>query len=162
MNSKIYIDKTELIDYINSVLRTAQKYICVSRPRRFGKSMAANMLTAYYGRGCNSKKMFQNLKISQSANFETYLNQYNVIHLNMRDFLSESDSMRDMISEIQKIILFDLKKEFSEVEYYDSTKLQRSLKDVFLHFIFPLFLSLMNGIVFFEYIKMTWNRRNFI
>lgn len=55
LNSKIYIDKSELIQYTNSVLRTTQKYICVSRPRRFGKSMAANMLTAYYSRGCDSR-----------------------------------------------------------------------------------------------------------
>ena len=53
LNSKIYVDKSELIQYTNSVLRTTQKYICVSRPRRFGKSMAANMLPAYYSRGCD-------------------------------------------------------------------------------------------------------------
>ena len=64
LNSKIYVDKSELIQYTNSVLRTTQKYICVSRPRRFGKSMAANMLTAYYSRGCNSRELFQGLKIA--------------------------------------------------------------------------------------------------
>ena len=75
LNSEIYIDKTELIAYTNKKLNTEQCYICVSRPRRFGKSMAANMLAAYYSRGCDSKKMFQNLKIAKSADFEKYLNQ---------------------------------------------------------------------------------------
>ena len=55
LNSEIYIDKSELISYTNKVMNTEQQFICVSRPRRFGKSMAANMLTAYYSRGCDSK-----------------------------------------------------------------------------------------------------------
>ena len=65
-NAEIYVDKTELIAYANKVIRTPQKYICVSRPRRFGKSMAANMLTAYYSKGCDSKKLFMPYKISKS------------------------------------------------------------------------------------------------
>ena len=90
LNSKIYVDKSELIQYTNSVLRTTQKYICVSRPRRFGKSMAANMLTAYYSRGCDSGELFQGLKSTMHPDFEKHLNQYNVIHLNMHgNFLSK-------------------------------------------------------------------------
>ena len=81
LNSEIYIDKTELMLYTNKVLRTEQKYICVSRPRRFGKSMAANMLTAYYSRGCDSRGMFSKYKIAKADSFEKYLNKYNVIHI---------------------------------------------------------------------------------
>ena len=69
INSDIYVDKTGLITYTNSVIHTQQKCICVSRPRRFGKSMAANMLSAYYSRGCDSRKMFSELKIAKSADF---------------------------------------------------------------------------------------------
>ena len=58
LNSEIYVDKTGLMEYINSVMNTLQAYICNSRPRRFGKSVTANMLAAYYSRGCNSEKMF--------------------------------------------------------------------------------------------------------
>ena len=71
LNSKIYVDKSELIQYTNSVLRTTQKYICVSRPRRFGKSMAADMLVAYYSRGCNSKEQFENLKIAKNPDLKS-------------------------------------------------------------------------------------------
>lgn len=60
LNSEIYIDKSELIKYTNKNIRTKQKYICVSRPRRFGKSITADMLTAYYSRGCDSKKCLNN------------------------------------------------------------------------------------------------------
>ena len=56
VQSEIYVDKTGLIEYSNQVINTVQRYVCVSRPRRFGKSMAANMLTAYYRSGCNSKE----------------------------------------------------------------------------------------------------------
>ena len=61
INSAIYVDKTELIGYTNKVFNTMQQKICVSRPRRFGKSMAADMLTAYYSRGCDSHALFQGL-----------------------------------------------------------------------------------------------------
>ena len=62
VNSEIYVDKTGLVGYTNRVMNTVQGYVCVSRPRRFGKSMAANMLTAYYSRGCDSREYFPNLK----------------------------------------------------------------------------------------------------
>lgn len=76
--SKIYVDKTELIAYTNSVMYGESKEICVSRPRRFGKSMAANMLVAYYSRGCDSRELFKNLKIAQNPDFEKHLNKYYV------------------------------------------------------------------------------------
>ena len=61
LNSKIYVDKTGLLEYTNSVLNSTNAYICNSRPRRFGKSITANMLTAYYSKGCNSSEMFEKL-----------------------------------------------------------------------------------------------------
>ena len=64
-HSDIYVDKTELLTYTNSVLQTLQKYICISRPRRFGKSITASMIAAYYSRGCDSREMFQGLKIAK-------------------------------------------------------------------------------------------------
>ena len=142
LNSKIYIDKSELVSYTNSIMNTEQQFVCSSRPRRFGKSMAANMLTAYYSRGCDSGELFQNLKIAKSESFEKHLNKYNVIHINMQEFLSESGSMDEMLQMIQKTILFDLTEEFPDVRYFDNTKLLRSLRDVFakygVHFIFVI------------------------
>ena len=75
LNSQIYVDKSGLISYTNRVLRSEQRYICVSRPRRFGKSMAANMLASYYGRGVDSKSQFEHLRIGEDASFEQHLNQ---------------------------------------------------------------------------------------
>ena len=140
LNSKIYIDKTELIQHTNGVLRTAQKYICVSRPRRFGKSMAANMLTAYYSRGCDSKKMFQNLKIAQSADFEKHLNQYNVIHLNMQSFLSKTQTVEQMIALITKAVGRDLFQAYPNIDYLDKTILTFVLDDIYQYCHIPFII----------------------
>lgn len=97
INSQIYVDKSGLIELTNAKLFTEQQFICVSRPRRFGKSMTANMLTAYYSSGCDSREMFSDLKIAKSTDFEKHLNKYNVIHINMVNFLSESKDMNELI-----------------------------------------------------------------
>lgn len=86
IHSKIYVDKTEMIKFTNSQLFGEHKNICVSRPRRFGKSMAANMLVAYYSKGCDSKELFENFKIAGDSSFKEHLNKYNVIHLNIQQF----------------------------------------------------------------------------
>ena len=84
LNSEIYVDKTGMLEYTNKVMNTLQGYICNSRPRRFGKSVTANMLAAYYSRGCDSKEMFSTLKISESTEFEKNINKYDVIHLDIQ------------------------------------------------------------------------------
>ena len=68
LNSKIYVDKTEFIDFTNQMINTNSSFICNSRPRRFGKSVTADMLTAYYSRGCDSKKLFSDLKSTKNNN----------------------------------------------------------------------------------------------
>ena len=92
VHSEIYVDKTGLIGHCNRVINTMQRYICVSRPRRFGKSMAANMLSAYYSRECDSEKLFEGLEISKGSGFKKHLNQYDTIFLNMQEFC-QSKSM---------------------------------------------------------------------
>lgn len=131
LNSKIYVDKSMLIEYVNSVIYTEQKFICVSRPRRFGKSMAANMLTAYYSRGCDSKEMFSRLKIANSESFEKHLNKYNVIHINMVNFLERSESIDDMLDYLKKRLLHEIKKENGDVDCFDWNDLISVLDEVF-------------------------------
>ena len=75
LNSEIYVDKTGLLEYTNRVLDTNQALICNSRPRRFGKSITANMLTAYYSKGCDSEQMFAERIIGSSKFFRHHLNQ---------------------------------------------------------------------------------------
>ncbi|MCI5510223.1 MAG: ATP-binding protein [Eubacterium sp.] len=131
LNSQIYVDKSELIAYTNKVLESEQQYVCVSRPRRFGKSMAANMLAAYYGRGADSKEEFKKLKIGKDDSFSVHLNQYNVIFLNMQDFLSENHDVGSMRHSIEKNILWDLLEAYPDIRYYDSENLIRTLSDIY-------------------------------
>ena len=108
-NSKVYVDKSGLIEYTNELLDTEQRYICNSRPRRFGKSMAAGMLAAYYGRGCDSRKLFEGLEISKKPSFEKYLNKYDVIHLDMAYLLVQNKSAADTVAFMQKCVIDELK-----------------------------------------------------
>ena len=109
LNSEIYVDKTGLLSYTNKVLDTMQGYICNSRPRRFGKSFAANMLAAYYSKGCDSRKMFSGLAISQTADFEKHLNQYDVIHLDIQWFLSNVSDPEQIVAYITECTLAELR-----------------------------------------------------
>ena len=130
-NSEIYVDKTGLINYTNSVMHTQQKYLCISRPRRFGKSMAANMLTAYYSRGCDSRELFAGLEIAETPDFEKYLNRYDIIFLNIQEFLSQSSNMQEMLSLVKKSVLWELLEEYPDFRYFDDTNLTRTVQDIY-------------------------------
>ena len=109
LNSEIYVDKTGLIGYTNKVMNTLQGYICNSRPRRFGKSITANMLTAYYSKGCDSKEMFANLEIRKHPDFEKHLNRYDVIHLDVQWCMEPAGGPDQVISYITKKTIEELR-----------------------------------------------------
>lgn len=137
INSEIYVDKTELIKYTNKVINTEQQYVCVSRPRRFGKSMAANMLVAYYSRGCNSKEMFSSYKIAKADSFEKHLNKYNVIHINMVQYLSEAKNIEEMIKFIEEDAISDIAEAMPELIMPRRVTLTNVLDKVFDQFKIP-------------------------
>lgn len=95
VNAEIYIDKTGLIALTNKCVNTEQKYICVSRPRRFGKSMTLKMLAAYYSRGCDSKEIFRGLEIENEPRFKEYLNKSWIPRLSCRKFRSVYPKQRN-------------------------------------------------------------------
>ncbi|MCD8076255.1 MAG: ATP-binding protein [Lachnospiraceae bacterium] len=107
-----YVDKTGLIDYVNSTINTPLKLTSFSRPRRFGKSFAAKMLCAYYDKTCDSRALFQGLKISGKKSFETYLNHYDVIYLDMTRFISTAASVENVVSDVQTKIIGELREEY--------------------------------------------------
>ena len=104
VQSEIYIDKTGLIALINRYINTEQKYVCVSRPRRFGKSMTLKMLAAYYSRGCDSAALFKGLKIEDDKLFLKHLNQYDVIYVNMQQFLNRAKN-QDMTAYLEQAVI---------------------------------------------------------
>ncbi len=112
INSKIYVDKTGLIAHTNEMLGTRQKFLCISRPRRFGKSMTAEMLAAYYCRTCESRELFQNLEIARHESYETHLNKYDVITLNIQSFLSQSGDAMRVTEYLQEELMDELVEEY--------------------------------------------------
>ena len=131
LNSEIYIDKTGLIDKTNALVNTRQKYICISRPRRFGKSMAADMLTAYYDRSVDTASLFDALNIGQTENYKKHLNQYDVLKINMQGFLSSTHSMDEMLEVFQRRMISDLKREYPDVVMDGESSLMFAMKDVY-------------------------------
>ncbi len=88
-NSKIYVDKSKMIGLVNSLLNTSSKYMCVTRPRRFGKTLALSMLNAYYSNGCDSKEIFDELGVSKDSSYLEHLNKHNVIWIDMASCYSK-------------------------------------------------------------------------
>lgn len=115
LKSEIYVDKSELIAYTNKVIGTEQAFICNSRPRRFGKSITANMLSAYYSKGCDSEEIFKSLKISQMSSFKQYLNQYDVIHFDVQWCMMDAGSVDDTVDYINEGILEELTKKYKDI-----------------------------------------------
>ena len=109
-----YVDKTGLIGVINSTLGTKLKFSCISRARRFGKSMAAEMLMAYYDRSCDSRELFQDLEIASDPSFETHLNKYPVIYLDWSAFVT-SFRKPGLISLMDKELMKDVREAYPDV-----------------------------------------------
>ena len=122
VNSEIYIDKTQMIGYLNSVVKTKQKYLSVSRPRRFGKTITADMICAYYGRDADSRKMFETRKIASYAGtgpskWDAYLGQFDVVRLVMTDFFKPDITIADALNKIKKRVLDELEECYPNVGY---------------------------------------------
>ena len=110
-----YTDKSELIDIVNGTLFTEHRFTCVTRSRRFGKSMAAKMLCAYYDKSCDSRQLFSDLKISKCPSFEKHLNKYSVIYLDMTDFTPKFSEGGNIVEDIQQELKEDILQEFPDV-----------------------------------------------
>ena len=115
MRKSTYVDKTGLIALINQTIETDRKLTCISRPRRFGKSYAAQMLCAYYDASCNSHDLFDDMEIAKAPDYETHINQYNVIRLDITGFLSAVSVKGQPIEQVITDILFAIEHELKEL-----------------------------------------------
>jgi hypothetical protein len=124
-----YVDKSGLISIINSTLLTRQRFTCVSRSRRFGKSMAAEMLAAYYDQSCDSHSLFDDLEIAKDPSYEKHLNKYPVIYIDMTGFVSQYKD-KSIIDEIKKKLLSDIQSAYPNVSIDDGYDLMDFLTKV--------------------------------
>lgn len=131
LNSEIYVDKTGLIEQLNGLINTEQRFVCVSRPRRFGKSMAIKMLSAYYNAESDSNELFKDLEIGKAKSYKKHLNQYDVIRINMTEFMSDSKSMDEMVALIEESILWELLDRYAEIHFFNKKSLNRTMTDIY-------------------------------
>ncbi len=134
MRSKVFVDKTDMLEILNENIDTENCYFCLSRPRRFGKSVTAQMICSYYERGEDSSSQFDSLKIASSPDYRKHLNQYNVIFINMTDeFGRMSHDVKAMTEFLTKSIAGELLKEYPDCSLSAPEYLDLSLLDVYNH-----------------------------
>ncbi len=137
VNSEIFVDKSEMIYYLNSVVNTTQRYVSVSRPRRFGKTLAADMICAYYDREADSRELFETLKLSEINSsvgnrcWDMYQGKFDVIRIVMTDFFDSKTSFDKALKKMQALISRDLRKKYPDVDYYDDKDLIQTVADVY-------------------------------
>ena len=125
-----YVDKSRLITVVNSSLNTERRFSCVTRCRRFGKSMAAKMLCAYYDHSCDSRHLFQDLQIAKDPSFEQHLNKYPVIYLDMTDFVTRFKN-EGIVEQIQERLETDVRAAYPQVMVAEGDDLMDSLVRIY-------------------------------
>ena len=134
-NSKYFIDKSLMIDILNERVETSDKYICITRPRRFGKSSVADMLGAYYSKAIDSKEIFDHLKISNCHSYKENLNKYNVISISFNKIPDDNNSYKGYISTIRQGLIEDLKTMYPTLEikpFYNLSDILYLTRDKFI------------------------------
>ena len=119
-----------LIAIFNKKLNSEDSFICVSRPRRFGKTMAANMIAAYYSKGCDSHEIFSDLKISKDPSFEEQINKYTVIKLDLNGAATDKGDMT-IAQYYNQCVVSELMKEYPDVGLPDGIKLSKALTTIY-------------------------------
>ena len=128
-NSRFYVDKSMLIALLNERIGIDDRFLCVSRPRRFGKTMAAHMIAAYYSKGCDSHELFSDLKISKDPSYEENINKYTVIQLDMNDVVTRKGS--STITEfINSLVIAELREEYPSIKLKDNIDIPGAIQAI--------------------------------
>ena len=131
VSRKIYVDKTMMISELNEIMQESNKYLCISRPRRFGKTFAGNMISAYYSKGCDSRELFAPYKIASDESFERNLNKFNVIKLDINSEYRNALNKEALIIDITKEIRSEFSKQFPDIEFTDNDSIARCMLKVY-------------------------------
>lgn len=131
VSADIYVDKTMMIDVTNRFIDKGKKYVCFSRPRRFGKTFAGNMLCAYYSKGCDSSELFAGFKIAKTAGFAEKLNRYNVIKIDMNSEYQNTLDKGKLMKRLNREIVHEIADAFPNVRLEEDDSLAQSLLRVY-------------------------------
>ena len=119
-NTRIYIDKSLVIDELNQLVSTKDDFVCISRPRRFGKSMVGNLISAYYSKGCDTRSIFSQMKIGQTPDYDKYLNKLNVIKLDLNEWYQNAKKKGQhtcLINKIDESVAEEFREQFSNIPF---------------------------------------------
>lgn len=130
-NAEIYVDKTMMIEAVNNMMKKGNKYICISRPRRFGKTITGEMLCAYYSRGCDSGELFAPYKIASSPSYEEMRNKYNVIRIDMNSEYQNAGNKEQFLKELTREIISEFRTAWPGVSFNKDDSLARSILRVY-------------------------------
>ncbi|OON99947.1 MAG: hypothetical protein ATN35_09985 [Epulopiscium sp. Nele67-Bin004] len=170
LSSKIFVDKSMILQILNERVCTDDKYICVTRPRRFGKSQITYLIESYYSKAIDSKKLFEQLKIGSDKNFEKYVNKYNVIKLDFSD-LGDENSYEKYVGHIKANLIYDLEQHYPQVDFNKFSSLPHKLlatgdKFIFIidewDFIFNKGLYTSNHKEFLDFLRNLFKGRTYV
>lgn len=111
-----FVDKSRMIEELFPLIEEGANHICITRPRRFGKTVTANMISAFFSRAREASDIFDRLKISTSQNYSKYRNQYNVIHISLNDISRQCTTYEEYITRIEQRLVRDLKRAYPQAE----------------------------------------------
>lgn len=137
-NSKYFVDKSKIISSLNEIIDTSDCYVCITKPRRFGKSSVLNMLGAYYTKEINSRYIFDKLLISKCKSYLKHINKYNVISISLNKIPEEGKTYEDYISMIRKCLINDIKEQYPSIDinkYYAISDMLTATKEKFIFII---------------------------
>ena len=120
LNSEIYVDKSLVLAELNKLACTQGNFICMSRPRRFGKSMVGNLISAYYSKGCDTRSIFSQMKIGQTPDYDKYLNKLNVIKLDLNEWYQNAKKKGQhtcLINKIDESVAEEFREQFSNIPF---------------------------------------------
>ena len=157
-----FVDKSEIIKSLNSKVSTKSKYVCITRPRRFGKSSVADMLGAYYSKAVDSHNIFDKLKISKDKSYKKHLNEYNVISISFNQVSHKGNTYDDYIGMIKANLIKDISDKYPQInpsEYFTINHMLNATNDKFIFifdewdYIFTNNLFVNNQNDFLEFIR---------
>ena len=137
VNSQIFVDKTDMICYLNSVINTQQRFVSVSRPRRFGKTMAADMICAYYDREADSRELFEKCKVAKAGvendhqDWDCYLGTFDVIRIVITDFLEDSNDVSKMLEYLTEEVTTELTDAYPTIQYGKRINLRTVMNKIY-------------------------------
>ena len=131
VNSKIYVDKSLIISELNKLVCGQSNFVCVSRQRRFDKSMAGNLISAYYSKGCDTCSVFCQMKLGNEDQWDKYLNKFNFIKLDLNGMYQNAVSKELVIEEINETVRAEFTKQFPSVVFKETDNIAKCIKKVY-------------------------------